>query len=509
VQAAALSFGGSGFVVEPDPEPAGFDVDAAVWDVGWLDDLRDVPADGWWPRLMTVPHHRAVGSIGDEFVDWVRAELGVRLRWWQQLVARRMLEVDADGVLVWSWILLSVSRQCGKSWLVWALCEWRSEQATRFGEPQLVLHCADTLAHAKAIWQRAWPRAEGHGWPIRKAAGEYGTTKDDGEWLVRSQTAVFGYTASFGVADECQAVKVITIDQGLAPTIVEAAQSQILLVSTAHSESTELFPVRRAGALARLADPDNELLMEWSAPRGASVLDEVARRQASPHWHRKRADEIRAQAERAAVYEGQPYDHELVVGHRAQWHNEWRREGVALGKGVPLLDVDRWEHARTDADTVGPLVIGVEDWHGEGAAVAFCGQTDAGRFVLGGQLLGSRVEAYTLVELAARSRPGSTLVVGASLFADAELLAIPVFQVRKAGHAETGHALSMLREILATGRLGWDGSVELDGQARAARVTVGSSGIALVVGPRSDLLRAAVWALRVAAVAPILVPAVN
>src|SRR5262245_27379063 len=36
--------------IEPDPEPVGFEVDDRVWDVPWLDEFRDVPDEGWWPR---------------------------------------------------------------------------------------------------------------------------------------------------------------------------------------------------------------------------------------------------------------------------------------------------------------------------------------------------------------------------------------------------------------------------------------------------------------------------
>jgi hypothetical protein len=175
---------------------------------------------------------------------------------------------------------------------------------------------------------------------LRRAAGEYEIDKGDGTWLVRSQAGAVGYTASLAVGDECHAIKPVTIDERLGPTTVEAAQSQILLVSTAARECTELFPRRRAGALARLGDPEDELIVEWSAPRGASVLDETARRQGSPHWHRRRADEIRSAAERAAPYESHMHPHELVLGVRTQYHNEWPLERAA-GKGEPLVDEQR------------------------------------------------------------------------------------------------------------------------------------------------------------------------
>jgi hypothetical protein len=36
-------------------EPVGFDADDRAWDVPWLDELRDVPDNATWPRLMTPP----------------------------------------------------------------------------------------------------------------------------------------------------------------------------------------------------------------------------------------------------------------------------------------------------------------------------------------------------------------------------------------------------------------------------------------------------------------------
>ena len=77
-----------------------------------------MPKDATWPRLMTVPHPRAVGSLGAEFVRWAERRTGRPLRWWQRLVAVRLLEVDKDGRLVWETAVLSMARQLGKSWLL-------------------------------------------------------------------------------------------------------------------------------------------------------------------------------------------------------------------------------------------------------------------------------------------------------------------------------------------------------------------------------------------------------
>jgi hypothetical protein len=158
---------------------------------------------------------------------------------------------------------------------------------------------------------------------------------------------------------------------------------------------------------------------------------------------------------------------------------------------------------------VGPLVIGVEDYHGRGACVAFCAVLPDGRWVLGGDLYQSRANAYTAAGEAADARPGSVLVVGASLFADAEVATIDTFRTLKAGFAETAAALSTLRELLTTDRVTHDQSPDLTAQALSARVTEGVSGMSLVPGIRSDLLRAAVWSLRIAFTQPVPEPAIH
>src|SRR5262245_44502137 len=122
-------------------EPDGFDVGHRIWDrAPWLDGLRRVPDNAVWPRLMSAPHPAAVGSVGAEFCHWSQQRSGRPVRWWQQVASYRLLEVDADGRLVWEAVVASMARQLGKSWWLRDLLMWRMHQADRFGEPQLVLH---------------------------------------------------------------------------------------------------------------------------------------------------------------------------------------------------------------------------------------------------------------------------------------------------------------------------------------------------------------------------------
>ena len=117
-----------------------------AWDAcPWLDDLRDVPANATWPRLMTSPHPRAVGSWGAEIADFAVEHDGRPLRYWQRLVLLRLMEYDDENRLIWNQRLMSTARQVGKSWLLRILAMWRLTQSGWFGEEQLVLHTGKDL----------------------------------------------------------------------------------------------------------------------------------------------------------------------------------------------------------------------------------------------------------------------------------------------------------------------------------------------------------------------------
>src|SRR5262245_25390131 len=53
---------------ELEQERDGLDVSDDRWRVPWLRGLRRPPADATWPRLMTVPHPSAAGSLGAAFI---------------------------------------------------------------------------------------------------------------------------------------------------------------------------------------------------------------------------------------------------------------------------------------------------------------------------------------------------------------------------------------------------------------------------------------------------------
>ena len=236
----------------------------------WLEPFLDVPPDATWPRLMTVPHPAAAGSLGPAFIDWAEDRSGFALRWWQRLAATRLLETDADGRLVWEVVLLTMARQLGKSWLLREICLWRMHQSERFGEPQDVLHTGKDIAICKEVQRpaRIWAKGRRDDYRVREVNGqeEIEQISDGSRWMLRAREAVYGYSTSFAAADEAWKVRASSIEEGLEPTMANREQPQIMLVSTAHRMATSLMLGRRASALADLEDGAGELLIEWSAP---------------------------------------------------------------------------------------------------------------------------------------------------------------------------------------------------------------------------------------------------
>jgi hypothetical protein len=485
--------------LEELPERDGLGRDDPRWRVPWLKRFLRVPRNATWPRLMTVPHPAAVGSLGADFVKWSDARTGGKLRWWQRLAATRMLEVDDQGLLVWDGALLSMARQLGKSWLLRELCLWRIEQGGRWGEPQDVLHTGKDLAvcievqRTARIWAR--PRAD---YQVREASGreaiEY-LPGLGGRWILKAKGAPYGYTISSAVVDEAWNVEANHIEEGVAPTMVERASSQLLLVSTAHRLATSLMLTRRKAALAELESGSGDLLIEWSAPRGASIDDLGAWRLASPHWSPQRQKLIRRRLE--AMYQGETQDgteSDPAESFRSQWLNQWPK-GLTVLQGEELLAPGVWRSLVEDGvRSGGPVWVAVEDNYGRGAAVAACAQLDDGRLEVDGWLRPDWDSALEDVRLLAAVRQVRQVLVGASVFSRVAPGSLP--SARPAGSLETRPGLSVLRDLCANGLIVHDSTTaDLDEAVGAARVKQGINGLMLVPGELRHLVNALVWAV--------------
>lgn len=478
-----------------EPEPVAF----ARFDVPWLADLLDVPADATWPRLMTVPHPRAVGSYGAQVEAFALDRRKRPAHWWQRLLFRRLLEHDVDGALVWDLALLTLARQLGKTWALAVACGWRLEATGLFGDEQVVMSTGkdiEVVVRMQAPF-RALAKRQPDRFKVREVNGQQmiEDLSSGGQWLIRSQQGVYGVTATMATVDEAWKVPASVVDDGIEPTTVEAADSQIVLASTAHRRATALMVGRRASAFAELHSGDGALLIEWSAPPDADLHDRAAWRLASPHWTPKRERLMANRLERALAGESSDVDEpDPISSFRTQWLNQWPGKRLKLSKGDPLLDVERWRALRGDvADDPERIFVAVEDHAGMGAAIAaVCAQSD-GRLGLDGWIVATWQQALDDLRRLQAGHDGFRLIVGASL-----LVRLPPGIRGTAGTATLSRStLPLLRELVADGAVVHD-SAEIDEQVATVRVTEAVGGLAVVAGARSDLVRAASWALAAA-----------
>lgn len=493
--------------LEEVPEPDGFPIESPVWAVPWLRDLIDgMPDSAVWPRLMSAPHRDAVGSLGVEFEWWVRTHRGIELRWWQRLVARRLLEVDAAGELVWMTVLLTLARQLGKSWLLRMLLAWRLHQGDRFGGAQRLLHMSIQMSQVIDVMAPELAAADARPDLYATLDNNNETSiewlADGSKWvrIVRGTSrrgGAYGQSGvSGGVVDEAWSIAPSVVDDGLEPTIVEAVQPWLILVSTAHRLATALMVARRADALRKLGDGVDALLIEWSTPRSYALTDVEGWRLASPHWTRQREALIRGAVDRALAGDASsdPTEPDPVESVNAQWLNRWPVKLTVRGKGEPLLDAGVWNALRTDGGTPVQLWVAVADNFGRGAAVAAVAALDDGRYELDAWVCDDRDAAWAdaRATLAARDVPG-------------ELVADPGLAT---GAADAGRALAqdlrfglpLLRDLLSSGRLVHDETPELDDQLAECRVREVAGGLTITSPGRSDLVRASALALRAAVV---------
>jgi hypothetical protein len=493
-----------------EDEPAGFGFEASVWDVPWLDELRELPVEATWPRLMTVPHPAAVGSIGGEVIDAARRRSGRPFRWWQRLVTVRLLEVDADGRLVWATVLLTLARQLGKSWWLRELLVWRLGQTDRFGEPQIVLHTGKDLPVCRDVQRpvRVWARDQ-PGFKVFEGNGRESIEVDDGSrWVIKARTGVYGISAGLAAVDEGWKVSAKEVDDGIVPTMVEREQPQLLLVSTAHRAATSLMLNRRRGMLGRLDDPGSELLIEWSAPRSVDLADRGGWRLASPHWTGQRERVIGDALARARgggmldVDEPDP-----IEAFRAQWLNQWPLVLQRATAAEPLVGRGRWDDLVGVEVADGPVWVGLEDHYGLGAAVGCARRLSDGRWEVDGWLRGDWDSAVGDVQALGRGQDIRRVLVGASLFDRLPVDLRGIAEPRHGTHTRLG--LALLRDLAATGQVAHDVvTAELDDAVGRATVRETSTGLVLLPAGRPHLIKAVVWAL-LAAHRPAPEPAVH
>ena len=473
--------------------------------------LRSSYGDGLWepdeeatlPRLMTARHPEAVGSYGAEACEWIETRSKRSLRWWQALVVFRALEHREDGSLCWDNVLLSTTRQVGKSYLLREVILWRMTHTELLhrDEPETIVYTANHLDTSREVWRPAMMWATQQGWEVRKANGEQAITNPavDARWLVRAVgTAGYGFTISMPVVDEAWSVAPTVVDDQLAPTMVEVVGSQMWLVSTAHPDATPLFPGLRRAATAQQAAPTDTLLLEWSARPGRESDDVEGWREASPFWNERRREFVLSRFEKATS----------DASFRCQWLNEWPQSST-LG----LADETTWASladpnlARPER---GPLWLALEAVAGGGGTAVVGWQDAEGNVCLTAEHRLPMLRALTIVTEAAASHSGSTLLLGASLDKMIDRGQFPG-TVMLAGVRETRQATHLFQGLCAEGRIRHNGDSVLAAQVTNAVVAQTDQGV-VMSGTRSpvptDAARGSLWVTWAAHTAAASVPAI-
>jgi phage terminase large subunit-like protein len=199
---------------------------------------------------MTVPHPQAKGSLGAEFAVFAERRSGLPLRWWQRLVAKRLLEIDKSADMVWETLMLKIARHLGKSWLLRELVLWSSRRPVR--EPQNVVHTGKDLRVCQEVQMpaRRWAKQHPGVYRVREASGQESIEylADGSRWVLVAKEAAYGQSTSVVAVDEAWKVRPFTVADSLAPTMVEREQAQLWLISTAHRLATLM---RAAGCWRR------------------------------------------------------------------------------------------------------------------------------------------------------------------------------------------------------------------------------------------------------------------
>ena len=285
------------------------------------------------------------------------------------------------------------------------------------------------------------------------------------------------------------------VDDGLEPTVVEQPDSQILLISTAHRKATALMIGRRARALSNLTNANGPLIMEWSAPPDAQLDDRAAWRRASPHWTPKREKMIANRLEGALAGESDDVDEpDPIASIKSQWLNMWPPKKLANVKGEPLIDEGDWAELRGEVvDNPERLYVAIEDHSGFGCAIAAVAVQPDGKLGLDGWLTDTWSDAMADVRRLMAGHEVVKLPIGASLMVRLP----PGVRGQPITASVTRTTLPVMRELVAAGGIIHD-SEEIAAQLEEVRVVDAIGGLGLVAGIRSDLVRAASWALAAA-----------
>lgn len=237
-------------------------------------------------------------SLGYQAVKFAADVLRVRLWPWQRWWLIHALELKRDGTFRFRTILTLVARQQGKTWLLKVLALW----AMYLGHVQLVLGAAQSLDIADESWKGAVELVEstpelavevasiirGNGKTslmlVKRDArtGKVAPRALGPRYRTVACTPSAGRGLSVGllILDELREHRDWTSWASLSKTTIAQLNALIVAISNAGEDRSVVLNALHESALAG-AD-DSICLMEWSAPEGCDLDDELALAMACP-----------------------------------------------------------------------------------------------------------------------------------------------------------------------------------------------------------------------------------
>lgn len=295
----------------------------------FTEDLRNPGEFDALPLIFPPPHPDAVGSHGDAFVaaaeERMRADRWTRgdaFRWWQWLVAQRLLEYRADGSWCHPLSLVSVPRQQGKTELLDELAIWRASCGEASGVPHEVGHSASTVVISRLTQSSRWQWALDAGLSVARQLGDSQIKWPDGSvWRTMAPGNMFGRSLGTILGDEAWSWSAEDFWQATYPTVAERPDALVVLFSAAHDAPKSL--------LGTLLGNPMVCVMLWGAPAGADDADVAVWRAATPFWSENRERVMRMAAGESSF--------------ASQFLNRWPEVGASAGP--PAVSEGEWSAA--------------------------------------------------------------------------------------------------------------------------------------------------------------------
>jgi len=236
-------------------------------------------------------------SLGFQAIRFASDVLRVRLWPWQRWWLIHALELRPDSSFRFRVILTLVARQQGKTWLLKVLSLW----AMYLGHVQLVLGAAQSLDIADESWKGAVELAQstpalaeevasiirGNGktcLTLVKRSRTTGQVVPDEmgpryRTVAATPSAGRGLSVGLLILDELREHRDWAAWASLTKTTIAQLNALTVLISNAGEDRSVVLNATRESALAAMEDPDADdsiALMEWSAPDGCDLDDELA-----------------------------------------------------------------------------------------------------------------------------------------------------------------------------------------------------------------------------------------